>query len=85
LARILSRKYPALDIRDEQDQLEIKIKEMEWLVKREKSDLELTISSAQNEQMDEDTAKQTMNRINTQRRKIAMKETILGEFRSQLK
>jgi Domain of Unknown Function (DUF349) len=85
LARILSRKYPALDIRDEQDQLEIKIKEMEWLIKREKGDLELTISSAQNEQIDEDTAKQTMNRINTQRRKIAMKETILGEFRSQFK
>ena len=85
LARILSRKYPALDIRDEQDQLEIKIKEMEWLIKREKSDLELTILSAQNEQMDEETAKQTMNRINTQRRKIAMKETILGEFRAQLK
>jgi hypothetical protein len=85
LARILARKYPALDIRDEQDQLEIKIKEMEWLVKREKGDLELTISSAQSQEMDEDTAKQTMNRINTQRRKIAMKETILGEFRSQLK
>jgi hypothetical protein len=85
LARILSRKYPALDLRDVQDQLSIKIREMEWLIKREKSDLELTISTAQNQQMDEDTEKQTMSRINTQRRKVAMKETILAEFHSQLK
>ena len=82
LERVLYRKYPAFEIRSTEDQLGIKIREMEWLIKREKGDLEVAISAAQTAQVDEDTAKQMMNRINTQRRKIAMKEKILEEFRA---
>jgi hypothetical protein len=84
LERVISRKYPAFEIRSTDEQYRIKIREMEWLIKREKDDLELAISSAQNSTMDEDTAKQTMNRINTQRRKVAMKEKIVEEFKTKL-
>ena len=48
LARVISRKYPAFEIRTPQDQLNIKIREMEWLIKREKADLDVTIANAQN-------------------------------------
>ena len=84
LARVLSRKYPALEIRNEEDQLTIKIREMEYLVKREKGDLEIAISDAQNMNADEETQRQVLGRINIQKRKIAMKEVILKEFQARL-
>ncbi|TAE37338.1 MAG: DUF349 domain-containing protein [Runella slithyformis] len=84
LARVISRKYPAFEMRSEEDQLNIKIREMEWLVKREKGDLEMSISSAQSASMDEETERQLMGKINIQRRKIAMKERILEEFHRKL-
>ena len=84
LARVLSRKYPALEIRSEEDQLVIKIREMEYLVKREKGDLEIAISDAQSMNADEETQRQVLGRINIQKRKIAMKEVILKEFQSRL-
>ncbi len=82
LERVISRKYPAFEIRTPEDQIGIKIREMEWLIKREKGDLEMSIANAQNLSMSEDEAKQVMGRINIQRRKIQMKETILAEFKT---
>jgi len=84
LARVIARKYPAFEIRSEEDQLNIKVREMEWLVKREKGDLDLSIASAQNMSGDEEAERQIMGKINIQRRKIAMKERILEEFRRKL-
>ena len=84
LARVLSRKYPALEIRNEEDQLTIKIREMEYLVKREKGDLDIAISDAQSMNADEETQRQVLGRINIQKRKIAMKEVILKEFQARL-
>lgn len=85
LARVISRKYPAFEIRSEEDQLNIKIREMEWLIKREKGDLDITIASAQNMPTDDPEAeRQVMGKINIQRRKIMMKEKILEEFKAKL-
>jgi len=84
LERVISRKYPAFEIRTPDDQLAIKIREMEWLIKREKGDLEMSIANAQNAQVDEETAKQMMGKINIQRRKITMKEKILEEFKAKV-
>ncbi len=84
LARVLSRKYPALEIRTEEDQLVIKIREMEYLIKREKGDLEIAINDAQSMNADEETQRQVLGRINIQKRKVAMKEVILKEFQTRL-
>ncbi len=85
LARVISRKYPAFEIRSPEDQLNIKTREMEWLIKREKADLEVTIASAQNMPPDPEAERQMMGKINIQRRKITMKEKILEEFKAQMK
>jgi hypothetical protein len=85
LARVISRKYPAFEIRSEEDQLNIKTREMEWLIKREKADLEVTIASAQNMPPDPENERQMMGKINIQRRKITMKEKILEEFKAKMK
>ncbi|WP_428664908.1 DUF349 domain-containing protein [Runella sp.] len=84
LARVISRKYPAFEIRSEEDQLNIKTREMEWLIKREKADLDVTIASAQNMPPDPETERQMMGKINIQRRKITMKEKILEEFKAKM-
>ncbi|MFN8346848.1 MAG: DUF349 domain-containing protein [Spirosomataceae bacterium] len=85
LARVIARKYPAFEIRSSEDQLNIKTREMEWLIKREKADLEVTIASAQNMPADPEAERQLMGKINIQRRKITMKEKILEEFKAQTK
>ena len=84
LARVIARKYPAFEIRSEEDQLNIKVREMEWLIKREKGDLDISIASAQTTSGDEEAERQIMGKINIQRRKIAMKERILDEFKRKL-
>jgi hypothetical protein len=68
-----------------EDQVNIKTREMEWLIKREKADLEVTIASAQNMPADPEAERQLMGKINIQRRKITMKEKILEEFKAQVK
>jgi Domain of Unknown Function (DUF349) len=83
LERVITRKYPAFELRDVQDQFQIKTREMEWLIKREKGDLDISIASAQNSNMDEESAKQLMSKINIQRRKIMMKEKIVEEFKKK--
>ncbi len=85
LARVIARKYPAFEIRSLEDQVNIKTREMEWLIKREKADLEVTIASAQNMPADPEAERQLMGKINIQRRKITMKEKILEEFKAQVK
>ncbi|GAB2764149.1 hypothetical protein GCM10027275_01530 [Rhabdobacter roseus] len=85
LARVISRKYPAFDLKSPEEQIRTQIRELEWLVRREKSDLELAIqdherTSTGNEEAD----RQAMGRINIQKRKVAMKEKILREFQRDL-
>jgi len=83
LARVISRKYPAFELKSKSEQLRTKIREMEYLIRREKSDLSLAMSNidpSQGEEMD----KMVMGKINTQKRKIAMKEVLLTEFQKEL-
>jgi len=85
LRRVLLRKYPAFDLKSPEEQLRTKIKEMEWLVKREKTDLEIAIQMLEsNPPADEETLKQRTGSINIQKRKVSMKEKILREFEQEL-
>ena len=84
LGRVLSRKYPSFELKSQSEQIRTKIREMEYLVRREKSDLQLALQDADSLDPNNDADKQVLNKINTQKRKIAMKETILREFQKQL-
>lgn len=84
LGRVLTRKYPAFELKSPAEQLRTKIREMEYLVRREKSDLQFALQDAEHLDPNNLEDKQVLNKINTQKRKIAMKETILKEFQSQL-
>jgi len=84
LNRVLTRKYPAFELKSESEQVRTKLREMEYLVKREKNDLVFTLQDADGLDPNNDEDKQTLNRINTQKRKIAMKEIIVREFQKQL-
>ena len=84
LGRVLTRKYPAFELKSPAEQLRTKIREMEYLVRREKSDLQFALQDAEHLDPNNLEDKQVLNKINTQKRKIAMKETILREFQSQL-
>ncbi|CAN5589761.1 hypothetical protein BH09BAC4_BH09BAC4_10820 [soil metagenome] len=57
---------------------------MEYLVKLEKNDLQFALQDADGLDPNNDEDKQVLNKINTQKRKIAMKETILRELQKQL-
>ena len=84
LGRVLTRKYPAFELKSQSEQIRTKIREMEYLVKREKNDLQFALQDADGLDPNKDEDKQILNKINTQKRKIAMKETILREFQKQL-
>lgn len=84
LGRVLTRKYPAFELKSEAEQLRTKIREMDYLVKREKNDLLFALQDADGLDPNNDSDKQILNKINTQRRKIAMKETILRELQKNL-
>ncbi|MCY7358373.1 MAG: DUF349 domain-containing protein [Rudanella sp.] len=84
LGRVLSRKYPAFEMKSESEQLRTKIREMEYLVRREKSDLQIALQDADGLDPENPEDKQIINKINTQKRKIAMKELILREFGKRL-
>jgi Domain of Unknown Function (DUF349) len=84
LGRVLTRKYPAFELKSEAEQLRTKIREMEYLVRREKSDLQFALQDADHLDPMNDEDKQILNKINTQKRKIAMKELILKEFQKRL-
>ncbi len=84
LGRVLTRKYPAFELKSQSEQIRTKIREMEYLVKREKNDLQFALQDADGLDPYKDEDKQILNKINTQRRKIAMKETILRELQKEL-
>ena len=64
----------------------LKDEQLEWLAKREKSDLEFAILEFDRTATgDPEQDKQAAGRINIQKRKVQMKEKILSEFERKLK
>ncbi len=73
-------------MKSQEEQLRTKLRELEWLAKREKSDLEFAIIEFDRTATgDPEQDKQAQGRINIQKRKVAMKERILSEFERKLK
>lgn len=82
LLRVISYRHPALSEKPRIEQLKIMINQMDYMTKKEKNELDSFISESQySGQMGD---KLVMNKINTQKRKISMKETLLVEFKKEL-
>jgi hypothetical protein len=82
LLRVISYRHPALSEKPRIEQLKIMINQMDYMTKKEKNELDSFISESQySGQMGD---KLVMNKINTQKRKISMKDTLLVEFKKEL-
>ncbi|CAM4231178.1 DUF349 domain-containing protein [Cytophagaceae bacterium 50C-KIRBA] len=82
LLRVISYRHPALNDKPRIEQLKIMINQMDYMTKKERSELESFIAQAeQDRQMEE---KPIQSKINTQKRKISMKEILLTGFKAEL-
>jgi hypothetical protein len=82
LLRVISYRHPALNEKPRIEQLKIMINQMDYMTKKERGELEDFIAQAENDrQMDE---KPIISKINTQKRKISMKELLLTGFKTEL-
>ena len=82
---MISRKYPAFEMKSEEEQIRTQVREMEWLVSRERSDLEIATRDVERSLTgNEEEDKRMLGRLNIQKRKIAMKDKILREFQRKL-
>ncbi|RXK49596.1 DUF349 domain-containing protein [Aquirufa rosea] len=82
LLRVISYRHPALNDKPRIEQLKIMINQMDYMTKKERSELESFIAQAeQDRQMEE---KPVQSKINTQKRKISMKEILLAGFKTEL-
>jgi hypothetical protein len=82
LLRVISYRHANLNEKPRLEQLKIMINQMDYMTKKEKGELEDFIAQAERDrQMDE---KPIQSKINTQKRKISMKEMLLNNFKIEL-
>jgi len=82
LLRVISYRHPALNEKPRIEQLKIMINQMDYMTKKERGELEDFIAQAESDrQMDENPI---ISKINTQKRKISMKELLLTGFKTEL-
>jgi hypothetical protein len=82
LLRVISYRHPALNDKPRIEQLKIMINQMDYMTKKERGELEDFISQSERDgQMEE---KLIISKINTQKRKISMKELLLNGFKVEL-
>lgn len=82
LLRVISYRHPALNEKPRLEQLKIMINQMDYMTKKERSELEMFI--ADSEQDGTIAEKPVQSKINTQKRKISMKEMLLTSFKTEL-
>jgi hypothetical protein len=82
LLRVISYRHPALNDKPRIEQLKIMINQMDYMTKKERGELEDFIAQSERDgQMEE---KLIISKINTQKRKISMKELLLNGFKVEL-
>ena len=82
LLRVISYRHANLNEKPRLEQLKIMINQMDYMTKKEKGELDDFIAQAeQDRQMEE---KPIQSKINTQKRKISMKEMLLANFKTEL-
>jgi len=82
LLRVISYRHANLNEKPRIEQLKIMINQMDYMTKKERGELEDFIAQSERDgQMEE---KLIQSKINTQKRKISMKEMLLVGFKSEL-
>ncbi|MFN8353030.1 MAG: DUF349 domain-containing protein [Spirosomataceae bacterium] len=84
LMRVISYRYPDFRDKPRRDQLKIQIHQMDYLVKKEKNDLETYTSNGDSFNRNTEMDRVILTKITTQKRKVAVKEMILTELREVL-
>lgn len=82
LLRVISYRHANLNDKPRIEQLKIMINQMDYMTKKERGELEDFISQVERDGQMED--KPTQSKINTQKRKISMKEMLLANFKTEL-
>jgi hypothetical protein len=82
LLRVISYRHPALNEKPRIEQLKIMINQMDYMTKKERGELEDFIAQAESDRQMEE--KPIISKINTQKRKISMKELLLAGFKAEL-
>lgn len=82
LLRVISYRHPALNEKPRIEQLKIMINQMDYMTKKERGELDDFIAQAEQDRLMDD--KPTLSKINTQKRKISMKELLLTSFKAEL-
>jgi len=82
LLRVISYRHANLNEKPRIEQLKIMINQMDYMTKKERGELEDFI--AQSERDGQTEEKLTQSKINTQKRKISMKEMLLVGFKTEL-
>ena len=82
LLRVISYRHPALNDKPRIEQLKIMINQMDYMTKKERGELEDFMAQAGRDRLMDD--KPTQSKINTQKRKISMKELLLTGFKAEL-
>ncbi|PQA56211.1 DUF349 domain-containing protein [Siphonobacter curvatus] len=84
LRRVIGYRYPDFDEKPKRDQLKIQIYQMEYLVRKEKGDLEQYLEFDGRIRAYVAADKALFQKVNTQKRKVAVKEMLLVEFKRDL-
>ena len=82
LLRVISYRHANLNEKPRLEQLKIMINQMDYMTKKEKGELEDFIAQAERDRQMEE--KPIQSKINTQKRKISMKEMLLTNFKTEL-
>lgn len=82
LLRVISYRHPALHDKPRIEQLKIMINQMDYMTKKERGELDDFIAQAERDRLMDD--KPTVSKINTQKRKISMKDLLLAGFKLEL-
>ena len=82
LLRVISYRHANLNEKPRLEQLKIMINQMDYMTKKEKGELNDFIAQAERDRQMEE--KPIQSKINTQKRKISMKEMLLTNFKTEL-
>jgi hypothetical protein len=84
LVRVIGYRHPEFNTKPRIEQLKIMINQMDYLVRKEKNELDISIHNQDSFRSTEENDRQNMLKINTQKRKIAMKDILLESFKKEL-
>lgn len=84
LVRVIGYRHPEFVAKPRIEQLKIMINQMDYLLRKEKNELDIALFNKDSYRTTEENDRQAMLKINTQKRKIAMKEILLENFKREL-